>query len=84
MAVIPKIVRKAPVVTRCPTDVKRCPDGSFVGRDPALGCAFRPCPTKVAPVLGQKKITPVAVDTRLKDGAALSPANRAVLSSYYK
>lgn len=28
----------------CPADVKLCPDGSYVSRDPARGCAFNPCP----------------------------------------
>ena len=28
----------------CTADVKSCPDGSFVARDPNLGCAFPPCP----------------------------------------
>jgi hypothetical protein len=28
----------------CPADVKQCPDGSFVSRNPASSCAFEPCP----------------------------------------
>ncbi|HSJ80615.1 MAG TPA: hypothetical protein VK910_05305 [Thiobacillus sp.] len=28
----------------CPADVKLCPDGSYVSRDPTRGCAFNPCP----------------------------------------
>jgi predicted small lipoprotein YifL len=28
----------------CPEDVKACADGSFVSRDPARRCVFRPCP----------------------------------------
>ena len=28
----------------CPADVRLCPDGSFVSRDPAKACAFKPCP----------------------------------------
>jgi hypothetical protein len=28
----------------CTADVQACPDGSFVSRDPAQGCAFRLCP----------------------------------------
>jgi len=28
----------------CAADVKQCPDGSFVSRNPANGCAFDPCP----------------------------------------
>lgn len=28
----------------CTADVKPCPDGSFVSRNPANGCAFDPCP----------------------------------------
>ena len=29
--------------TACQTDVKKCPDGSYVGRDPDDNCAFHPC-----------------------------------------
>ena len=28
----------------CPADVRECPDGSFVARDPDNGCVFRACP----------------------------------------
>ncbi len=28
----------------CPADVQACPDGSFVSRNPAKGCAFDACP----------------------------------------
>jgi hypothetical protein len=28
----------------CAADVRQCPDGSFVARDPARRCAFAPCP----------------------------------------
>ena len=28
----------------CAADVKQCPDGSFVSRDPDNACAFKPCP----------------------------------------
>jgi hypothetical protein len=28
----------------CPADVRQCPDGSYVSRDPARGCAFNACP----------------------------------------
>jgi len=28
----------------CPQDVRQCPDGSWVGRDPNNNCQFRPCP----------------------------------------
>jgi len=31
-----------PVV--CTDDVRQCPDGSFVSRDPSNGCEFLPCP----------------------------------------
>ena len=31
-------------VKLCPADVKRCPDGSWVSRNPARDCAFDPCP----------------------------------------
>lgn len=30
----------------CPADVKQCPDGSYVGRNPAAGCAFFACPNE--------------------------------------
>ena len=28
----------------CAADVKQCPDGSYVSRNPANGCAFDLCP----------------------------------------
>ena len=28
----------------CTMEAKQCRDGSYVGRDPAADCAFRPCP----------------------------------------
>ena len=28
----------------CQADVRLCPDGSPVSRDPAKACAFKPCP----------------------------------------
>ncbi len=28
----------------CPADVRQCPDGTYVSRDPDNGCAFRTCP----------------------------------------
>jgi hypothetical protein len=28
----------------CAADVKQCPDGSYVSRDPDNACAFKPCP----------------------------------------
>ena len=28
----------------CAADVNQCPDGSFVSRNAAQGCAFDPCP----------------------------------------
>jgi hypothetical protein len=34
---------KEPVMV-CGADVSKCPDGSFVSRNPKLGCAFDPCP----------------------------------------
>lgn len=33
----------------CPADVKECPDGSYVSRDPARRCAFNPCPGESTP-----------------------------------
>ncbi|TVQ81364.1 MAG: hypothetical protein EA369_00160 [Bradymonadales bacterium] len=31
-------------VVFCTMDVKECPDGSFVSRDPSKNCEFFPCP----------------------------------------
>ena len=28
----------------CAADVRQCPDGSFVRRNPAASCSFDPCP----------------------------------------
>jgi hypothetical protein len=28
----------------CTMEAKACPDGSYVGRDPAKNCEFRACP----------------------------------------
>ena len=28
----------------CTMEAKACPDSSYVGRDPAKNCEFRPCP----------------------------------------
>jgi hypothetical protein len=28
----------------CTMEAKACPDGSYVGRDPAKNCEFRRCP----------------------------------------
>ena len=28
----------------CTMEAKSCPDGSYVGRDPARNCEFKPCP----------------------------------------
>jgi len=28
----------------CTMEAKACPDGSYVGRNPAKNCAFNPCP----------------------------------------
>ena len=28
----------------CTQDARQCPDGSYVGRNAARGCAFNPCP----------------------------------------
>ena len=33
----------------CPADVRSCEDGTFVSRDPELGCAFRTCAAVVPP-----------------------------------
>ena len=30
----------------CAADVKECADGSFVSRNPELGCDFNPCPSE--------------------------------------
>jgi hypothetical protein len=29
----------------CTMEAKACPDGSYVGRDPARSCEFKPCPS---------------------------------------
>jgi len=33
----------------CPADVKLCTDGSYVSRNAAQGCAFKPCPGATQP-----------------------------------
>eukprot|EP00961_Rhodomonas_salina_P275019 3715605-Rhodomonas_salina.1 len=33
-----------PVVQSCPDDVRMCPDGSHVSRDPLNNCEFHKCP----------------------------------------
>ncbi len=33
----------------CPQDVRQCPDGSWVGRDPENNCRFRSCPDGSVP-----------------------------------
>ena len=33
----------------CAQDVQQCPDGSYVARDPANNCNFKPCPTRICP-----------------------------------
>lgn len=35
----------------CIMDVNVCPDGSYVARDPANGCAFKPCPEIIQQVV---------------------------------
>ena len=36
----------------CPLDVKDCPDGSVVSRDPSIGCDFPECPQSGTPECG--------------------------------
>lgn len=43
----PPLVADDPIV--CPADVKACPDGSFVSRNPNKGCAFARCPGETQP-----------------------------------
>lgn len=43
----PPVVADDPVM--CTMDAKLCPDGSYVSRNPAKGCAFNACPGTVAP-----------------------------------
>ena len=43
----PPIVADDPLM--CTTDVKTCPDGSFVSRNPNKGCAFARCPGETQP-----------------------------------
>lgn len=31
-------------IIACPQDVRQCPDGTYVSRDPGQNCAFRDCP----------------------------------------
>jgi hypothetical protein len=38
---VPPVIHKN---VACTMEAKACPDGSYVGRDPAQGCAFKPCP----------------------------------------
>ena len=38
----PPVVADAPII--CTADVKQCPDGSYVSRNPDNGCAFNSCP----------------------------------------
>ena len=38
----PPPMTDTPIV--CPVDVKRCPDGRFVSRNPANECEFDACP----------------------------------------
>jgi len=33
----------------CTADVKQCADGSYVSRNPAKNCAFKPCPGETQP-----------------------------------
>lgn len=33
----------------CTADAKLCADGSYVSRNPNMGCAFNPCPGTVKP-----------------------------------
>ena len=47
----------APNQTICSTDVKACPDGSSVARDPASNCQFIACPQPVA-CTAEAKICP--------------------------
>lgn len=41
---IPPATTTTSVPSACSADVAQCPDGSYVSRDPANGCQFRPCP----------------------------------------
>ena len=47
----PPTANPGPGDVACTADAKQCPDGSFVGRDPANGCAFRECPKAADPDL---------------------------------
>lgn len=40
-----KVVAKEDIMAMCSAEVMICPDGSFVGRDPAHNCSFKACPS---------------------------------------
>ncbi|MFP4524033.1 MAG: hypothetical protein ACLFO2_01780 [Candidatus Woesearchaeota archaeon] len=42
---LPPPSEEQPSADVCAADVKECPDGSFVSRDPDNDCEFRPCPS---------------------------------------
>lgn len=43
-SILPPKCKECPQTPSCPTDVHKCPDGSFVKRDPNQKCMFPPCP----------------------------------------
>jgi hypothetical protein len=45
---ISRVNANAKAGTYCTQEVKSCPDGSFVSRNPAANCAYRACPTITA------------------------------------
>jgi hypothetical protein len=44
LSVLPGCARQPPIA--CTMEAMVCPDGTYVGRDPAANCAFKLCPQK--------------------------------------
>ena len=54
----------------CPADARQCSDGSYVARDPAKNCEFKPCPTTTAcpeptkPICAQNQVIRTKTDDK--------------------
>lgn len=59
----PTTILETPSNSVCTQDVQQCPDGSYVGRDPANNCQFRACP----------QLPPGPAQVATGDGAGSSP-----------